>query len=941
MLKACLLFFFLISTAESVIDAPVNPIDFAQNPTTVNWKKIDTKHFEIIFPEEVTEEAKRVASLLERAWPFVTRSMEVKPPKIPLVLQNQSVMSNAFVTLAPRRTEWYISPAIDPELTNTEWLKTLAVHEFRHVVQFERGREGFNKILEIVLGEIGHAVGLGLTAPPWLFEGDAVGIETALTKGGRGRLPLFERDLRTLLLSGKDFSYDKTHMGSFRDYIPNHYVYGYFYTSYIRNTKGDLALSRLMYHSAQNSWNPLSFYNTMNDTFRKDFDEFYRDVMKELITDWKRKSEALSPTPVEVKSPPKKNGWANYNWPQVLEDGRILALRNGLSYIPQFVLIDGKKEEVLFTPGPLQNEYAYRVRQNRLAYIEWELDPRWGYRDFGRLRVYDIKEDKHVLDLRKTKYRLAVPAHEGNAIAAVEWDTKQGQSIHILRKDGSVWDKYPVDKRDVITSLDWINESELVLVVKDDADEKKIVRLSLDTNEQTILFGPVNENIGTVTVNDGQILFESPVSGIDNLFVLEGNASRQITSALFGAYAPTLAKGKLYYADYTVDGLQVVKKELAWEEEQKSSGSFVPVYEKFAALESGDRFDLTKGTAVHKVSDYSQTKNALNFHSWAIVAPPLSPSLSLAAYSRDILNKFSLTVGTEWNLNERTLMGFVSAAWSHLYPVFDLRAAYGGRRQNFESVNIKREDKWEEGTAEVGVQIPWVKLSGRFTQSFTLRAFAGVIKVLNKLSTDRSEVSNGALFSPGAEFSYSVLSRMARRDLYPRYGVSLDGRHEEGRDITGTGMKGTLDHLDGRLYLPGVLLHHSFHHQLAYERQRDDSYQYASYTFYPRGTRNVFLQEFTKYSGNYTLPVFYPDWSLDRVLYLKRISLNLFYDSVNGRVRTFDYRASSFGWEILFDTNFLRLALPISWGVRGSYVQEGLEKKQNYELFLNSLLGVF
>jgi hypothetical protein len=69
--------------------------------------------------------------------------------------------------------------------------------------------------------------------------------------------------------------------------------------------------------------------------------------------------------------------------------------------------------------------------------------------------------------------------------------------------------------------------------------------------------------------------------------------------------------------------------------------------------------------------------------------------------------------------------------------------------------------------------------------------------------------------------------------------------------------------------------------------------------------------------------------------------MNLFYDSLNGRIRNFDYRASSYGWELLFDTNFLRLALPVSWGVRGSYVQEGHKKDENYEIFLNSLLGVF
>ncbi|MES2526088.1 MAG: hypothetical protein V4598_03340 [Bdellovibrionota bacterium] len=941
MLKFGLLFFLLTPVFASVIDAPVNPIDFEQNPSSVEWRKIDTKNFELIFPEEVTEDAKRVAHLLEKLYPFVTRSMEVSPPKLSLVLQNQSTISNAFVTLAPRRSEWYMSPAIDPELSSTEWLKTLAIHEFRHVVQFERGREGFNKILEFFLGEVGQAIGLGLTAPPWVFEGDAVGVETALTNSGRGRLPLFERDLRTLLLSGKKYDYDRTHLGSFKEYIPNHYVYGYFYTTYMRNKLGDNAVSQVMYHSAQNSWNPLSFYNTMDDTFRKDFEKFYQDVMSDLITHWKKKYEELNPTPFEVKSPGKEHGWTNYAYPQVTDDGKILALRTGMSYIPQFVLMDKAGEKVLFTPGPLQNEYAYRLRNNKLAYIEYEIDPRWGYRDFGRLRVYDIKKKQHVLDKRETKYRLAVGDHEGEYIAAVEWDLKQGQAIVILDDKGREQIRQPYDKTKVITSLDWINDEELALVLKDQNDQKSLVRFRIRNGRERVLLDPAFINYANVNVSEGKILIESPESGIDNIFVVEDSGARQITSALFGAYAPTVHEGKLYFANYTADGLEVVKKEHPWEEEQKSSGSFVPFYEKFAALEGKEKLDLSAGQEELKVEKYSQVKNAINFHSWAIFAPPLSPTVTLAAFSRDILNKFSLSFGGDWNLNEKTLQGFVNASWSHLYPVFDLRAAYGNRRQDVKVGTNKFENKWEEGTFEAGMQVPWNRLYGRFVQTFTMRAFAKLIKVTNKVSTDIAEVSDGQLFSPGVEIQYSLLSRMARRDLLPRYGFSLNGRKEEGRDITGDSQKGNMTHLEGRFYLPGFDLHHSISQQIAYERQLNNFYEYASLVFYPRGTRSVFLQEFTKYSGNYTMPLAYPDWNWSRYFYLKRLSLNLFYDTLNGRYRNFNYKASSYGWEVLFDTNFLRIALPITWGVRGSYVQEGLEQDQNYEIFLNSLLGVF
>lgn len=942
MLQVLLILIFVMSAQANVLEAPVNPIDYEQNPTSVVWKKIDTKHFEIIFPEEIEASAQKVAHLVEKAYPYVTRSLEVLPPKIPLVLQNQSTQSNGFVTLAPRRSEWYVTPAIDPELSNTEWLKTLAIHEFRHIVQFQKSHQGFNKLLYIILGEIGQAVGIGLSMPPWFLEGDAVGIETALTLGGRGRLPLFERDLRTLLLSGKKFDYDKAHLRSYKDYVPNHYVYGYFYTSYLRNQYGDLSLSKLVNYSTQNSWNPLSFYQSVDRLTPRRFEKFYKNTMKDLIRQWKEKADALSPTPYEVTNGPKKQGWTNYNFPQISSLGKTIALKNGLSFIDQFVLLDGKKEKTLFYPGPLLNQYPYKLREDKLAFIEWEIDPRWGYRDYSRVKVYDLNADKMVMDLRKTKFRLAVLNHTADKILLSEWDERQGQAIVIIDKNKKEVLRLPFAREEVITSLDWINDDEIVMVLKDETGLKSLVKLTLATAHQETLVAKSQNNLGFVTSEEGQVLYESPESGIDNLFLYTKQGSRQISSALFGAYAPHLKGKELFYNDYTVDGMNVVKKSLPWEEEQKSSDSFVPVYEKFAKSENiaGLESDLLKKEN-YPTTKYSQLKKSINFHSWAILAPPLSPSIELAAYSRDILNKFALSFGAAYNLNEQTTQGFVNATWSHLYPVFDVRAAYGGRRQDIRVGGTNIDNRWEEGTAEAGIQIPWRKITGRFTQTFTARAFAKMIKVTNKLGADRSDVNDGSLYSPGFDLFYFLQSRLARRDLYPRYGLLLSGHAEEGRDVSGDDQKGSLQSLDSRLFLPGAWYHHSFFHQFAYERQRDQFYQYPSYIFYPRGTRSVFLQEFAKYSANYSLPVLTPDWHWSRYLYLKRLSLNLFYDHLSGRYQSFGYEAASSGWEVLLETYVLRIFLPITWGVRGSYVIKGIEKKDNYEIFLSQALGVF
>lgn len=930
-------------TFADVLEASPQLIDYEQNPSSLEWKKIDSEHFEVIFPAEVEKEAQRVTHLLEMAYPLVTRSLEVSPKKISLVLQNQSTVSNGFVTLAPRRSEWYLTPAIDPVLTNTEWLKTLSVHEFRHVVQFQKSRQGFNKVYEILLGEVGQALGLGLTAPPWLLEGDAVGTETALTKGGRGRLPLFDRDLKALLLSGKDFDYDKAHLGSFKDYIPNHYVYGYFYTSYMKNKHGDLFISKLMDVSADSSYNPLTVYNSYRWLTGIEFEKFYRETIADMIKNWKEKEATLSLTPYEVKNIVSEKNWTNYQFPQAVGEETYLALKSGLSDIHQFVLTDGKIERTLLYPGILQGQYPYKVRSGKFAWVEWEIDPRWGYRDFSRIRVFDIKSKKYVSDLRKTKGRLAVLDDSGEFILYVNWDENQGQHIVVTKLNGEEVYRLRYPKEKVITSLDWLSLNEIVMVVKDRDDLKQVVKLTLKDQSEVGLSAPSATNLGNITAYEGRPLVEAPLSGIDNIFEVKEGALRQITSSRFGAYSPSVYQNQLVFSDYTAHGMNIVTKKLGWDDEQSSSGSFVPVFEKFAASENQTGMDESIFSKEdYAVTPYSQVKNAVNLHSWFLLAPPLSSSVLVQGISRDILNKFALSAGASYDLNEKESQGFVSAAWSHLYPVFDLRAAYGGRNATLIYQGVETEnDHWEEGTLEAGVQVPWKKIEGRFTHNFNLRGFGKVIKVTNKKTDDFTELRDGELFSPGAEVQYSFTSRLARRDLNPEWGVSLIGHIEEGRSIDGDNFNGAILTGDARLFLPGFMKHHSFFHQYGYEKQRDENYQYGSLLFKPRGTKNFFLNEAKKYSGNYMMPLFYPDWHLSRYLYLKRLSMNLFYDDLNAQVRGFNYHAASTGWELMWDLNLVRIFVPITLGVRGNYVLDGVELSNSYEIFVTTIGGYF
>ena len=157
---------------------------------------------------------------------------------INIVLQNQTVVPNGYVGLAPLVSEFYATPIEYTSLLGSmKWLDALAIHEYRHVQQLINTRKRITKLLYLLGGEIGWLVGSYLTVPNWYFEGDAVITETALTSAGRGRTPSFTAQQRALSLAGIDYSYMKARNGSFKDVVPDHYSLGYLMLTHLSSDK--------------------------------------------------------------------------------------------------------------------------------------------------------------------------------------------------------------------------------------------------------------------------------------------------------------------------------------------------------------------------------------------------------------------------------------------------------------------------------------------------------------------------------------------------------------------------------------------------------------------------------------------------------------------------------------------------------------------------------
>ncbi|MEL6539262.1 MAG: hypothetical protein AAFP93_00595, partial [Bacteroidota bacterium] len=245
-LRQCFLLLLLLCATK--------PVEVQSTPLVSHqWYRIRTPHFNILFPGHIQPEANRLANIMEHLYLPVSKTLHAPPAKYSLVLTTNVADSNGGTSFGPARINLYTFPSQGYSIagSGSDWLNALVVHEFRHAVQFTKlSQHGFGEFfLEIASPLLVPILGR-IWLPHWFFEGDAVGIETSLTKGGRGRLPYFSRLYRANLLERGGFGYQKEVCGSFKHNSVGPYVLGYHLTTHLRRRYGAQALSDIMWYVA-------------------------------------------------------------------------------------------------------------------------------------------------------------------------------------------------------------------------------------------------------------------------------------------------------------------------------------------------------------------------------------------------------------------------------------------------------------------------------------------------------------------------------------------------------------------------------------------------------------------------------------------------------------------------------------------------------------------
>lgn len=935
--------------------------NYGQNPSSLKWSQIKTAHFKLIFPSQISLTANRTANVLETVYQPVSKNLGHQPRPISIILQNQTNRSNGFVSMLPRRSEFITTPPQDYTLLgNNNWLDLLAVHEFRHVVQYDKALTGATKLVYNLLGNNGFAATTSLTVPNWFWEGDAVGMESSLTASGRGRIPSFDLALRTQLLTKGSYSYSKAVCQSYKDFIPNHYVSGYFMTTYLKNKYGTDAWDKILEGTYKMPFYPFSFSNNIKKITGLKTEQLYNQAFNDISEQWKNQIAEIDETPVETFKTANNKYFTNYEYPQMLPDGRVLALKFGLSDIQQLVILDKfKKEEKVLRLGIFNDAKMLSVAGAKVVWSEFNYDARWTERDYSVIKFYDFNTSRIKNITHKSKLTSPSLSPDGTKICAIENDVNNKCSIIIFDINGLEIKRIVNLSNAFYIHPRWSDGNE-IYVIKLLNGLKTIAKIETESGLETELFMPINENIAHPVKHQNFVLYNSGVTGIDNIFAFDLISKKkfQVTNRKFGAFNPTFSlDGKtLIFNDFSIKGHQIVsmpfepQKFLTFDENLTKP---VKYFGQMVLQESGENLLKNIPNTPFEVKKYSKA-NFLNLYTWGLVLNSSDAnSLNLGIASKDLLSTTTISAGYTYNANENQGQFYTNLIYQGWYPTLNFNYTSGGRQAEFyidraNPLDSLVSDQWNQQQLVVGVGLPLNFTKSKYIQNMNLGVNTAFTQVSGYDLKDRTTTltGNGNFNSMIYNFSYSALLKRAIRDVAPKWGITAN--YYKRTLLSSSVLDAGLTSYQAGAYLPGILKHHSLRLRWAFQNQEGfknnigapntNLYLFGSPTLFPRGYTYRGFENLTTLSAEYRLPLIDPDWAVGRFLYIKRIKANFFADNGYGVTnynwtekkdgKLLNYSRSdsknytSLGIDLTAQFHFLRFSQQFEAGIRAIYLRD-------------------
>ncbi|WII70680.1 hypothetical protein QJS83_09435 [Bdellovibrio sp. 22V] len=894
-------------------------LDLSQSSPSLKWYSISNDVVQVVYPESMQPESVYIANLIEHYSHVVGKTYLIdQPEKFTLILRPEMAEPNGFVTLAPRRSEWFSATNYFPLVSSTEWYQTLSIHEYRHVNQFDYYNRSTARWFYYLMGDMGRQFAVFFSLPSWYMEGDAVWTETKYTDAGRGRSPRFIARMKALVLSEKIPTYDQFVNGSYNTDLPNQYVYGYALISYATIKYGEDIWHRVLTDMAEFP-HPFRLYNSFERVTGQTFEDFYVEAMNDLRQKWSKDAPgAQIAEDFREETAPFKVGDSLYFVNRTLDASSAIYKKVGNQ--------SEKVAELNFNREIMEISVGTRFA------IYTEYLPHFRYADKGY-------SDLVLMDLQsgaRTKItsgqRLYNPSFNGaeNKIIAVEFTP--GQSWHIAEFDlnGKKLQSFPLAEGKALEAR-YTDEDHAAVLLNSRTGERSIVSVDLKQRKIVKQMVPPSRNLLTALYVDKNhnLLFEAQYKGSNEIFKLDSQGLARCTFTKLGAFTPSSDGTSFYFSNMDTYGAKISEGPL-------SSCESFPMdelvnfkylgdtpsdnYNKFAPQPFPEQAELfTKNAAQYKPEEHGDFDKRLAIpHTWGIM---VGRGGGLGVEADNYLRTLSWAAFSGTDAEEGQSFFNLSFDVKKYYPLFSFEVEQRNRKVEF--YDTDDELAWSEKSAGLSVVLPYVKKYGLYNVTTAL-SLGGSYADAAEYEFNKTEIDGGNFFYKSfGQFSFVWNKDPHHRSIMEPWLLGYNIRYDKAEQPSVPQNSGDRLLQQAVLKTPGAFANDGF--MFSYDQQKQESSPTA-YRFQPNvalGVGSAFSRGYAyedvpgyyKISGNYVFPWTYPDWDFGGWYYLKRLYSTVFYDSTEIDDTELPSTLNSYGAELLFESRFLRL-LPITFGGR-------------------------
>ena len=605
------------------------------DPGRLKWNYMDTESYRVIYPVGSDSLARVYARKLEKYKVPISRTSGYMTGqgdgKIMPVVMHAYNDANGSVAWAPKRMDLFTVPsAYDPE--PLPWSTMLSIHESRHVSQMQFGLTKKQKPGKWFIGQGWNIIAYLLYPGTTLTEGDAVAVETALSRSGRGRTADFLNYYWVAFDHGDFRDWFKWRFQSQMGYAPSYYALGYmtiggFRYAYDYPYVMKEALNMVAEH-------PLKFgcaYDIMKKVSGYNRNDLWKELSDTLYTVWKTDAEKRAPYILSERVTDAPKRYTDYE-KIVFAEEDMYAVKSGIAQTYTLVRIspDGKEKRIAWFPynssGP-----KWDSTSGRMYWSEAIPDARWSLKSGSKIRYTEGTNGPRKTF--KNKDMLYNPDFHHDIVSAVKYMNDGRSAVEFMSSDGDILKTTPAPDSLQLVETAWINEDLYATAVSENGYGIYKVENPLGGNaEWTVTLPPQPVMIKNLHAHENRLMFACDRTGVHELYHLDPQTGevRQKTSTRYGSsdfqYSPD--NEYVYYTTQTLDGKQIFRthtSDLIDRKVRFDSLYKYPIAEKLAeqereaAIEQGYEDAVTVSEEEVMISEpkrYRKAVHAFNLHTW-------------------------------------------------------------------------------------------------------------------------------------------------------------------------------------------------------------------------------------------------------------------------------------------------------------------------------------